>query len=319
MKISKETKIQLYKNIVRGREFELMLRDLSLSNKLAGWAHLGLGQESTGSALAMLMKPEDYLIPYHRSRITIIGRGMPPELFLGEMMGRKIGACGGTGGEGHSMSPEYNYFITTSLIGNQVPVAAGLAYAAKLEGKQRIAVCHFGEGTTARGPWHESINMAAVFDLPLVFICENNLYAEFSPQSVEMKVKNVADRAVAYGIPGEIIDGNNPLEAYEVISKAVQRARAGQGPTLIEAKTYRHSGHYEGDMCTYRAPGELEQWLERDPTITYRKRLLDEGLAAEAELDAYVKEAKDEMEKLADYVYHSPATEKEDLFRPIYA
>lgn len=319
LKLSKKKQLLLYRTIVRGRAFEKMLEAMSAADKLAGWAHLGIGQESTGSAMSMLMRPEDYLVPYHRSRILLMGRGMPPELLLSEMMGRKTGMCDGLGGETHMMSAEYNLYGTGGLVGSQVPIAVGLAYGAKMDGKGAIAVCHFGEGTTARGPWHEAMNMAAVFELPLVFVCENNLYAEFTPLAGQMKVENVADRAAGYGMPGVVIDGNDPLEAYDVIGQAIERARAGGGPTLIEAKTYRHHGHFEGDMCLYRPEGELEEWLKRDPVVTFRKHLLDEGLATEAELDQMVQQAKEEMDAASDFAYNAPSPSVEDIRRPIYA
>jgi len=319
MNLEKEKMLQLYKNMVRSRAYEELLMNLFAENKLAGWAHLGIGQEATGAALAMVARPDDYLSGYHRSRGVMLARGVPLEGLMGEMAGRKIGFCGGIGGESHTMSAEYAILGTGGLVGSGVPIVTGIAYALMLEGKKRVAVCHSGEGSCARGAWHESINMASTWKLPMIFLVENNLYAEFTPLRYQMNIEDVAERAKAYGIPGYVIDGNDPLAAYPVLEEAFKRARAGEGPTLIEAKTYRHSGHFEGDPGAYRPEGELEAWKKRDPIVMFRKKLLDDSLATEEELDAYYTQAASGMNEVVERVFNSPHPTKEDVFQPVFA
>lgn len=319
MTLTQEQKKQLYRNIYLGRSFEDTLKTLFAENKLAGWVHLGQGQEATGAAVALALRPEDYLVPYHRSRVSILGRGLPVGRLLGEIAGRVTGCCHGLGGEGHVMDPDYHIYGTGGVIGSNLPIADGLGYACKLEGKDRITLVGFGEGGSQRGAFHEALNFAAVAKLPMVFLCENNLYAEFTPLHLEMAIENVADRGSGYGVPSVIVDGIDPEAVYTAVMEAIDRARRGEGPTLIESKTYRYGGHFEGDACDYRTKAELEQWKTRDPLPQYRKRLLDEGIA-EAELAALEAEVDAEIQQAIEETFQAARPGREEvLSQSVYA
>lgn len=319
MAITAELKKQMYRYIYLGRKFEDELRELFAANKLAGWVHLGQGQEATGAAMSVVMEHDDYLVPYHRSRISMIGKGMEPVKLLSEIAGRTIGCNHGLGGEAHVMEKDANLYGTGGIIGSTLPIAVGLAYACKLEGGKRVTITGCGEGGSARGAFHESVNFAAVAKLPIVFVVENNLYAEFTPVEMELGNPDIASRGPAYGIPSFTVDGTDPEAVYKVFKAAVDRARNGEGPTLIESKTYRYGGHFEGDACDYRTKAEAEEWKKKDPLPKYRAKLL-KGVATEEELKAI----EDEVDKLiADAVeetFKAPKPSKEDVLnQSVYA
>lgn len=319
MVLTEQQKKQLYRNLYLGRKFEEMLQELFAANKLAGWVHLGQGQEATGAAVALAMEPEDYLVPYHRSRISMMGHGLEPKKLLSEIAGRTSGVCHGLGGEGHVMDGEHHIYGAGGVIGSNLPIADGLGYACMLEGGNRVTVAGCGEGGTQRGAFHEAVNFAAVAKLPMVFIVENNLYAEFTPIRMEMAVADVADRAAGYGIPGAIVDGTDPEAVYEVVAAAIGRARKGEGPTLIESKTYRYRGHFEGDACDYRTKDELAEWEAKDPLPKYRRKLLDAGIP-EAELAGIEADVDRELAEAEEFAFNAPRPSKEDvLSQSVYA
>ncbi|MGE7920044.1 thiamine pyrophosphate-dependent dehydrogenase E1 component subunit alpha [Viridibacillus sp. NPDC093762] len=319
MSLNNEEKIELYRRMYLSRKFEDALDKLFAENKLAGWIHSCKGHESTGSAISLILKENDYLVPYHRSRSSILGRGLAAKFLLAEIMGKKTGCCNGFGGEAHIMDPVTNVYGTGGIIGSNIPIGVGLAYSSKLSDDNKVVICGFGEGGSNRGTFHEAINMASIWDLPIVFICENNYYAEFSPQHEQMKLENVADRAVAYGIEGIVIDGYDPLECYEVIEKAVEKARSGKGPTLIEAKTYRLKGHYEGDPMEYRTKEEVEKWAKRDPIVTFKKELLDTSIIDLQTIERLEKAIDDEIEEAVEFALNSEYPSQSDVLSNVYA
>ncbi|WP_078428282.1 thiamine pyrophosphate-dependent dehydrogenase E1 component subunit alpha [Alkalihalobacterium alkalinitrilicum] len=319
MTISNEQKVELLKQILTAREFEERLSKLFAENKLAGWVHLCKGQETMGAALSLFMKSEDFLVPYHRSRSSLLGKGLEPKILLSEIMGKKTGCCNGIGGEAHIMDAKSGIYGTGGIIGSSIPISVGIAYANQLEGNNSIVISGFGEGGSNRGAFHEALNMAATWNLGIVFICENNQYAEFSPLDVQMKIENLADRAIGYGMPGEIVDGYNPIECAEIVEKAIQRARNGGGPTLIEVKTYRLHGHYEGDPMNYRTKEEYEHWARRDPVITFRQELLGANVINEDELDQFEKDMNEWLDEAVHFALDSPYPDEEDARKFVYA
>jgi pyruvate dehydrogenase E1 component alpha subunit len=311
-------RIAAYRLMFLARRFEERLGDIFAAGKLAGWFHSCIGHEATGAAISQCLTERDSIVPYHRSRVSVLGKGLPPEALAAEIMGRVTSPGGGRGGEAHVMSAKYRIFGTGGVLGAGIPIAAGLGYAARCRGTDEVVVGGFGEGTSNRGAFHEGLNMAAIWKLPVLFVCENNLYAEFSPISEQMVLENVADRAVAYGMPGVIVDGNDPEAVHEVVAAAIARARKGEGPTLIEAKTYRQHGHYEGDPQAYREKAEMDSWRERDPVLGYRSRLLGDGIKSE-EIERIEEAADDEVAAAMEAALEQPLPEAEDVLGGVYA
>jgi pyruvate dehydrogenase E1 component alpha subunit len=238
---------------------------------------------------------------------------------MAEILGKKTGYCKGKGGSMHIADFNIGMLGATAVVGAGIPIAVGAGLSIKLRGTDQVVACFFGEGASNQGTFHEGINMAAIWSLPVVFVCENNLYAMGTKQSIVMKIKNVADRAVAYGIPGVTVDGNDVLAVYEAARKAVDRARRGEGPTLIECKTYRHKGHSRFDPATYRPKEEVEEWLRRDPLPRLRAKLLEMGLLTEQEAKNFEQEIILAVEEAVKFAMESPYPSPEEALENVYA
>ena len=270
--------MELYRLQLELRYCEKRAYDLFLQNLIKGTSHLSLGQEAIAAAFGVAMRPDDWTFCTYRGHAHTLARGASMEGVLGELMGRQCGLLGGKGGSMHLTDVAKGAMGSYAIIGAHLPVAAGAAWSAQYRGTEQVSVCFFGDGTTNIGAFHEALNFAAVWKLPVVYVCENNLYMEYTPISAVTAVEHpAADRASAYGLPSIVVDGNDADAVYKVASDALVKARAGGGPSLIEAMTYRHSGHSRADPGKYRPEGELEKWLLRDPLIMYRDRLLKEG------------------------------------------
>jgi pyruvate dehydrogenase E1 component alpha subunit len=278
MDIGRETRTELYRLQLELRYCEKRAYDLFLQNLIKGTSHLSLGQEAIAAAFGVAMRSDDWTFCTYRGHAHTLARGASMEGVLGELMGRQCGLLGGKGGSMHLTDVAKGAMGSYAIIGAHLPVAAGAAWSAQYRGTEQVAVCFFGDGTTNIGAFHEALNLAAVWKLPVVYVCENNLYMEYTPISAVTAVEHpAADRAAAYGLPSIVVDGNDADAMYQVASEALSKARAGGGPSLIEAMTYRHSGHSRADPAKYRPSGELEEWLLRDPLVTYRERLLRLG------------------------------------------
>ena len=277
--IGEATRLKLYKMQVELREAEQRAFDLFLQNLVKGTSHLSLGQEAIAAGFGVAMKPGDLSFCTYRGHAHTLARGVPFEKVLGELMQKDNGLMRGKGGSMHLTSVEHGVMGSYAIIGAHLPIACGAAWRAQYRGDKDVSVCFFGDGTTNIGAFHEALNFAVVWKLPVVFVCENNLYMEYTPIGDVTAVEHpAADRASAYGLPRIVIDGNDADEVYTTASKYMERARKGGGPALIEAMTYRHSGHSRADPGKYRPEGELEKWLERDPLNLYRNRLLELGI-----------------------------------------
>ena len=278
IEIGRETKSELYRLQLELRYCEKRAYDLFLQNLIKGTSHLSLGQEAIAAAFGVAMRPDDWTFCTYRGHAHTLARGASMEGVLGELMGRQCGLLGGKGGSMHLTDVAKGAMGSYAIIGAHLPVAAGAAWSAQYRGTEQVSVCFFGDGTTNIGAFHEALNFAAVWKLPVVYVCENNLYMEYTPISAVTAVEHpAADRASAYGLPSIVVDGNDADAVYKVASDALVKARAGGGPSLIEAMTYRHSGHSRADPGKYGPEGELEKWLLRDPLFMYRDRLLKEG------------------------------------------
>lgn len=309
----------VYRMMSLARQFEEQLGEVFASGKLSGWFHSCVGHEATGAALHTFLRDTDHLVPYHRSRVALFSKGMTPREVAAEMMGRTTAQSKGRGGDGHLVHPERRIYGMSGVLGASTPIAAGVAYGAKLRGEGEVVINGFGDGTSARGAVFEGLNLAMVADLPVVFVVENNLYGEFTPLRNVLRAEHISDRAAGFGMPSAIVDGNDPEACRAVMAAAVERARAGGGPTLIEAKTYRLKGHYEGDPQSYRDKAEIAEWTGRDPVEGFRERLLDDGRADAGQLDAIDAEVAEEVTDAMTFGLDSPLPTKEEIVGDVYA
>ena len=311
--------LELYRTQVRLREAEQRAFDLFLQNLVKGTSHLSLGQEAIAAGFAVAMQKGDLSFCTYRGHAHTLARGVPVEKVLGELMSRDNGLMRGKGGSMHLTSVEHGVMGSYAIIGAHLPIACGAAWRAQYRGDSDVSVCFFGDGTTNIGAFHEALNFAAIWKLPVVFVCENNLYMEYTPIADVTAVEHpAADRAAAYGLERIIIDGNDADEVLRTARKAYERARRGDGPSLIEAMTYRHSGHSRADPAKYRPEGELESWKKRDPIKMYRARLLKLGVS-EAVLNTIDQEIKDEVEAATVACKAAPAPSADIIFTDVYA
>src|SRR5919201_134415 len=294
--VGEETQLTLYRMQVEIRESEQRAFDLFLQNLVKGTSHLSLGQEAVAAGFAAAMKPGDLSFCTYRGHAHTLARGVPIEQVLGELMQRENGLMRGKGGSMHLTSAEHGVMGSYAIIGAHLPIACGAAWRAQYKGHDDVSVCFFGAGTTNIGAFHEALNFAAVWKLPVVFVCENNLYMEYTPIGEVTAVEHpAAERAAAYGLDPILVDGNDPDEVHATAVRALDRARSGDGPSLVEAVTYRHGGHSRADPAKYRPEDEVKQWLARDPIPMYRERLAADGADEEtlARIDREVEEAID--------------------------
>jgi pyruvate dehydrogenase E1 component alpha subunit len=299
--IGEELRLRLYRLQVQIRQAEQRAFDLFLQNLVKGTSHLSLGQEAVAAGFAAAMQPGDLSFCTYRGHAHTLARGVPVERVLGELMQRDNGLMRGKGGSMHLTSVDHGVMGSYAIIGAHLPIACGAAWRAQYKGDKDVSVCFFGDGTTNIGAFHEALNFAAVWKLPVIFVCENNLYMEYTPIGDVTAVEHpAADRAASYGLERIVIDGNDADVVYRTASAAYEKARAGKGPSLIECMTYRHSGHSRADPAKYRPEGELERWKERDPIKLYRERLQQFGIADKviAKIDVEVmKDVDDATEK----------------------
>jgi TPP-dependent pyruvate/acetoin dehydrogenase alpha subunit len=296
--IGEELRLRLYRTQFELRESEQRAFDLFLQNLVKGTSHLSLGQEAVAAGFAVAMQPGDLSFCTYRGHAHTLARGVPIEQVLGELMQRDNGLMRGKGGSMHLTSVEHGVMGSYAIIGAHLPIACGAAWRAQYKGQKDVSVCFFGDGTTNIGAFHEALNFAAVWKLPVIFVCENNFYMEYTPIGDVTAVPHpAADRAAAYGLERILIDGNDADVVYRTALRAYEKARAGLGPALIECLTYRHSGHSRADPAKYRPEGELEKWKQRDPITIYRERLKQFGIgedaigAIEADVNRRVDEA----------------------------
>jgi TPP-dependent pyruvate/acetoin dehydrogenase alpha subunit len=278
--VSNELRLRMYRILVELRESEQRAYDLFLQNLVKGTSHLSLGQEAVATGFAAAMEPGDLTFCTYRGHAHTLARGVPMDRVLGELMGRDNGLLRGKGGSMHLTSVEHGVMGSYAIVGAHIPIACGAAWRAQYKGDSDISVCFFGDGTTNIGAFHEGLNFAAIWKLPVVFVCENNLYMEYTPIGDVTAVKDpAAGRASAYGLESIIIDGQDADVVYRTAKAAYDKARSGGGPSLIECLTYRYSGHSRADPAKYRPEGELDFWRgKRDPIRIYRERLLQSGI-----------------------------------------
>jgi pyruvate dehydrogenase E1 component alpha subunit len=280
--------------------------------------HLSIGQEATAVGVCAALTPRDYITSTHRGHGHCIAKGADVSKMFAEFLGRETGYCRGRGGSMHIADPALGNLGANGIVGGGLPIAVGAAFSAKRRKTGAVAVAFFGDGANNEGAFHESLNLAAVWKLPVVFVCENNLYGMSVSTARSTAVKDVATRALAYDIPGKIVDGNDFAAVAAATFAAADRARAGEGPTLIECKTYRTKGHSRSDRNRYRTREEIEAWRARDPIAAFESELVALGVATQAEIDALAAEAAREVEAGVAFAEASPAPSPENLLENVY-
>ncbi|WP_028922658.1 thiamine pyrophosphate-dependent dehydrogenase E1 component subunit alpha [Pseudonocardia acaciae] len=310
-----DTETRLYRTMARIRHFELAASRLMASGKLAGSLHVSIGQEAVAAGVCDTLRTSDYITTTHRGHGHCIAKGGGLEPMMAELFGREGGYCGGRSGSMHIADPRAGILGANAIVGAGIPIALGGAFAAMRRGDHGVAVAFFGEGAVAQGVFHESLNLAALWRLPVVFVCENNLYAELTPVGVHLAAERVADLASAYRIPASQVDGNDALAVRAEAAKAVQRARDGDGPTLLECMTYRWHGHFEGDPQRYRDAEEVQRWKDADPLVKL-------AAAAPDRADAFARveaEAEREVAEAVEAAQRAPEPPPSSVLADVYA
>jgi acetoin:2,6-dichlorophenolindophenol oxidoreductase subunit alpha len=307
------TRLELYRQQVRLRLFERRAYDLFMENLVKGTSHLSLGQEAIAAGFGLAMRSDDFTFCTYRGHAHTLVRGAAMDATMAELLGRASGLLAGKGGSMHLTSVEHGVMGSYAIVGAHLPIAAGAAWSAKLRSSGQVAVCFFGDGATNIGAFHEALNLAAVWKLPVVYVCENNLYMEYTPIGVVTAVpRPAADRAAAYGLEPVVVDGNDADATYRAATEALRHARSGEGPVLVEALTYRKGGHSRADPAKYRPDDAVAAWMARDPIDLYRARLLEAGVEAER-LDGIDKEALAEVDRATEAAKAAPEPGPETL------
>lgn len=301
------------------RFFEEKVFELYGQNLVPGTIHLYAGEEAVAVGVCANLRKDDYVTSTHRGHGHCIAKGARLDKTMAEILGRKTGYCKGKGGSMHIADFSVGMLGATAVVGAGIPIATGAGLSIKLRGTDQIAVCFFGDGASNQGTFHEGINMAAVWHLPVVFVCENNLYAMGTRQTRVMLIDNIADRAAGYGIPGVVVDGNDVLAVFEAARVAVERARQGGGPTLVECKTYRLRGHSRFDPAAYRPKDEVNEWLKKDAIARFQAKLLEMGIITEVEIQRTVEKARNDVEEATKFALESPFPEPAEALEDVYA
>lgn len=310
--------VESYRKMVLIRKFEMCASKLFAQNKLPGFLHLYVGEEAVATGVCSALEVTDYITSTHRGHGHLIAKGGDVKKMMAELFAKETGYCKGKGGSMHISDRDKGILGANGIVGAGIPIATGAAFASKYKGDGRVAVSFFGDGAANRGTFHEALNMAAAFKLPAVFVCENNLFAISVCARYHMAISDISDRAAAYGMPSYSIDGNDVELVYETTKAAVERARRGEGPTLIECKTWRHRGHYEGDPDDYRTAEEKAEWMQKDPIERLAKRLIEEGICTQAELDAIASDADKLLAEAIDEAEAAPVPSVSALMADIY-
>ena len=313
------TRLSLFRRMTELRVFEKRVYDIFLQGLVKGTTHLSLGQEAIAAGFGEAMRSDDWTFATYRGHAHTVSRGVPFAPIMAELMGRRGGLMAGKGGSMHLTSVEHGMMGSYAIVGAHIPIATGAAFSAKYRKSGQVSVCFFGDGTTNIGAFHEALNFAAVWKLPIVFVCENNLYMEYTAISAVTAVEHpAADRAGAYGLERIIVDGNDADVMYEIANQTLDRARVGGGPSLIEALTYRHAGHSRADPGKYRPDEEVAAWIAKDPIPNYRKRLLDAGVD-ESVLERIEREVAESVDIATELAKASPPPGEDLILKDLWS
>ena len=322
--LDKELLLDLYHTMVRIRLFEEQVRDLALKNEIPGFVHVSIGEEASATGVCAALRHSDRITSTHRGHGHLIAKGGRLDRMMAELFGKRTGYCKGKGGSMHIVDYSLGILGANGIVGAGLPIATGSALAAVVAGRDDVSACFFGDGASNEGTFHESLNLAAVWKLPVVFVCENNGFGEFTPAQTVTSVRDIAQRAQAYGIPGLIVNGNDVVEVYRYASEAAARARAGEGPTLLECKTYRWEGHVVGEQAflgaaAYREQAEVDEWKQRCPLIRFQKFAAESGRINAIELKQIEEATAAEVEAAVAFARESPLPDVAEVTEDLYA
>lgn len=316
--LTKDQLLWMYERMRLIREFENRASALFAAGKLPGFVHLYAGEEAIGVGVMANLTDRDFITSTHRGHGHCIAKGVDINAMMAELYGRATGSCKGKGGSMHIADVDKGMLGANGIVGAGGPLACGPGLMAKVKGTDQVTVCFFGDGAAEQGTMHESMNLASIWKLPVIFVCENNGYAESTPVHYHSASKDIADRATAYNMPGFAVNGTDLFAVHEAAHEAVARARRGEGPTLIEAKGFRYYGHFEGDPLTYRTEEELAKNKDLDPIEQFKRRVLDRGLVSADELDAIDARAKATIDQAVEFAEASPYPAQEELLTDVY-
>jgi len=321
LELDKEKLLLMYRNMLRIRRFEERLAEESARGNIPGLLHLYVGEEAVAVGACSALRKDDYITSTHRGHGHCIAKGGDLRKMMAELFAKETGYCKGRGGSMHIAAPDIGIVGCSAIAGAGIPIAAGVGLSSKLRKTDQVCVSFFGDGASNTGAFHEGMNLAALWQLPVVYVLENNLYAISTPALKSSKLKNISDRAAAYGMPAAVADGMDGLSVYEAVWQAVERARRGEGPTLVECKTYRFRGHHEGDPKrgeTYRTKQEMDEWEKRDCIPRLGEKLFKDRKATQAELDAINQEVMKEIDDAVAFAKESPSPKPEDVMTYLF-
>jgi pyruvate dehydrogenase E1 component alpha subunit len=319
MELAEDKLVAMLEGMLRIRYFEERVRDLFAAGEIPGFVHLYIGEEAVAVGACSALNHDDYITSTHRGHGHLIAKGGDLRLMMAELFGKATGYCRGKGGSMHIADPSLGILGANGIVGAGLPIATGAAMSAKLRKSQQVAVCFFGDAAANQGTFHEAINIASAFNLPAIYVCENNLYGVGTRQSRVCRKEDIAERASSYSIPGLTIDGNDVLAVYEAVSAAVARARAGEGPTIVECKTYRWRVHNEGEMDNYRPPEEVKYWMTKEPIAPFRRILIERGVLTEADAVAIERRVAAAVDEAVAFARESPLPDPETALADLWA
>jgi len=315
----RDTLIGIFRQMLLIRRFEEKCAESYSLGKIGGFCHLYIGQEAVGVGAISALRPEDYVLTSYREHGQAIAKGISPEAVMAELYGKAGGCSSGKGGSMHLFDSDVNFLGGHAIVGGQIPLATGVAFASKYKEADQVTLCFFGEAAVNQGAFHESLNMAQLWKLPCVYICENNMYGMGTSLKRAMSLQNVAQKSCAYEIASEFVDGMDVLEMRHAIQRAVKRAREESLPTLVEARTYRYMGHSMSDPGNYRTRAEIEKYQERDPIKTFADKLKQTGILTDADISGIEQEIKEEVEQSVKFAEESPEPDPAELYTNVYA
>jgi len=319
MEWSLEQRLRMVRQMLRVRRFEERVNRLFLEGRMPGTLHLYIGQEACAVGVCEALRPDDWITSTHRPHGHAIAKGVSLDAMMAELFAKTTGCAGGYGGSMHTGDPAVGAMTALAIVGGNIPVASGMALAFKMRRTDQVVACFTGDGATNEGAFHEGVNMAAIWDLPVVFVCENNKYGASTPVEQVTKLERLSDRAQGYGIPGVTVDGMDVLAVHAAVAQAVERARRGEGPTFLECETYRFIGHSRSDTRGYRSREEEEQWKARDPIPRLAGQLTAAGEATEGDLQRVAEEVEAELDRAVEFAEQSPSPAPEDCLKHVFA
>jgi TPP-dependent pyruvate/acetoin dehydrogenase alpha subunit len=311
--------IELYARMALIRAFETRVSELYRDGEIPGFVHTSLGQEAVAVGVCAALRDDDYLATTHRGHGHCLAKGADVDGMMAELFAKQTGLCRGKGGSMHVADPARGILGANAIVGASIPLAVGAGLTSKLLGQGRTAVAFFGEGAANQGAFHEAVNLAAIWRLPVLFVCENNVYSEFSDSRRMSRLPSIAERTKAYGIDATVVDGNDVSRVRDESVSAVERCRSGDGPVLLEAETYRWQGHYEGDPQPYKSAEEAAAWKQRDPLVLARRRLLGEQAATDGRLDSLESDARSTVEEAVGRARAAPTPHLEEAYAHVFS